>query len=72
MIIPGKNGADHPSGQFSNYRNPPTRASRLLTVHVTMIVLAAAVVALRLISRYVVVKNPGWDDHMIIVAMVNG
>ncbi|MCJ1465700.1 hypothetical protein MMC07_004319 [Pseudocyphellaria aurata] len=33
---------------------------------------AAIVVILRLISRYLVLKNPGWDDYMIIVAMILG
>lgn len=72
MIIPGRNGSSPASGHLPNHINPATRVSKLLITHVTMIVLAAVVVALRLITRYVVVKNPGWDDYMIIVAMVSG
>lgn len=70
MIIPGRDGSTDTSGPLPN-TNPPTRVSRLLTTHVTMVVLAAVVVALRLITRYFVVKSPGWDDYMIIIAMVN-
>lgn len=72
MIIPGRDGSTDTSGPLPNYTNPATRVSRLLTTHVTMVVLAAIVVALRLITRYLVVKNPGWDDYMIIIAMVSG
>ena len=72
MIIPGRDGSTDTSAPLPDYTNPAIRVSKLLTTHVTMVVLAAIVVALRLITRYLVVKNPGWDDYMIIVAMVNG
>lgn len=72
MIIPGRNDSSYAAGHLPNYINPPSRVSRLLIVHVTTIVFAAVVVTLRLITRYLVVKNPGWDDYMIIVALVNG
>lgn len=72
MILPVRYSSSNVSSHWSNSINPPTNASRLLITHVTMMVFAAIVVALRLITRYLVVKNPGWDDYMIIVAMVNG
>lgn len=68
MSISEVNSLDH----VPNYVDPSTRTAELLTIHITMIALASLVVALRLISRYLVVKNPGWDDYMIILAMVNG
>ena len=70
MIIPAKHGSNDTSGPLASYTKPATGVSRLLTTHITMVVLAAIVVALRLISRYLVVKNPGWDDYMIMIAMV--
>lgn len=72
MIIPGRNGSRYAAGHLPNYINPPTRVSKLLIVHVTTIVLTTVVVTLRLITRYLILKNPGWDDYMIIVALVNG
>ena len=50
--------------------NPPTRVVELLASQLTMIILALTIVALRLIGRFFVNKNPGWDDYAIIAATV--
>lgn len=49
---------------------PPVRTAELLACQLTMITLAISIVILRLISRYVVLKKPGWDDYAIMVATV--
>lgn len=51
--------------------NRPTRVAALLASQLTMIILTLAIVILRLIARFFVDKNPGWDDHAIIAATVN-
>lgn len=50
--------------------NHPTRVVDLLASQLTMIILALTIVALRLVSRFFVDKNPGWDDYAIIAATV--
>ncbi len=50
--------------------NPPSRRTELIAVQVSMTAAALLIVALRLISRYMILKSPGWDDYAITVAMV--
>ena len=54
----------------SIHDNTPTRRTELIAVQVSMTAVALLLVALRLISRYMIIKSPGWDDYAIIVAMV--
>lgn len=42
-----------------------TRSAELLSVQISMAAVAVLAVALRLISRFLVLKNPGWDDYII-------
>ena len=53
-----------------DYIAPPVRTAELLACQLTMITLAISIVVLRLISRYVVLKKPGWDDYAVMVATV--
>lgn len=53
-----------------NHINPPNRAVELLTIELTLTVIAILFVVLRLISRYLITKTPGWDDYLIVVATV--
>ena len=50
--------------------NPPSRRTELIAVQVSMTAVALLIVALRLISRYMILKSPGWDDYAIMAAMV--
>ncbi len=72
MVTVGRNISNPASNHQPNYTSPSTRTTELVLIHITMIMLASLVVGLRLICRYVVLNNPGWDDYLIIVAMVNG
>lgn len=58
------------SSQNLTSDNPPTRRTQLLAVQISMTVLALLVGTLRLVSRYMVAKNPWYDDQLICVAMV--
>jgi hypothetical protein len=60
----------NPLGDVPHQTNPPTRVVDLLASQLTMIILALTIVALRLVSRFFVDKNPGWDDYAIIAATV--
>lgn len=46
------------------------RRPQLLVVQVSLISVATLVVALRLFTRYVIIKSPGADDYAIVVALV--
>ena len=50
--------------------NLPNRRAEMLSVQITMAVLAMLAVVLRLISRFLVVRNPGWDDYIMIMGTV--
>lgn len=52
-------------------QGPPDRRTRLLAVQVSLISLATLVVALRLFTRFFVLKSPGWDDLAISVGLVS-
>ena len=62
---------ENPAGNLRDRVNQPTRVVDLLTSQLTMVVLALSIVALRLIGRFFVNKNPGWDDYAIFAATVN-
>lgn len=61
----------NPIGHVTRQVKHPTRVVDLLASQLTMIILALSIVALRLIGRFFVDKNPGWDDYAIIAATVN-
>lgn len=44
-----------------------TRSAELLSVQISMAAVAVLAVALRLISRFLILKNPGWDDYIMIL-----
>lgn len=48
----------------------PTRGPTVLGVTAATLVLCSLFVGLRLISRFAVVRKPGWDDYTIIVAWI--
>ena len=62
---------ENPTIKMIRQVNRPNRVVDLLASQLTMIILALSIVALRLISRFFVDKNPGWDDCAIIAATVN-
>ena len=49
---------------------PPKQRTVLIAVQVALTAAALLIVALRLISRYMILKSPGWDDYAITAAMV--
>lgn len=51
--------------------HPPSRKLELVIVQSTLVGLAFFIVGLRLITRYLIVKRPGWDDHAIVFATVH-
>ena len=46
------------------------RRLQLLAVQVSLICVATFIVALRLFTRYMIIKSPGWDDLAISFALV--
>lgn len=68
MSIPMDGGST--LGSVTRQTKPPTRVVDLLAAQLTMIILALSIVALRLVGRFFVDKNPGWDDYIIIAATV--
>ena len=47
------------------------REIRFFIVQILIIALTFVIVALRLLCRFFISNNPGWDDYVIIVAMVD-
>jgi hypothetical protein len=66
MSMTGRQAPTH----IPNFTNPPSERTKFITIQVSMTALAFLFVSLRLISRYMIIKSPGWDDHTIMVAMV--
>lgn len=48
------------------------RRAELLSVQISMAAVAVFAVALRLITRFLILKCPGWDDYIIILGMCLG
>ncbi|KAK0514454.1 hypothetical protein JMJ35_003071 [Cladonia borealis] len=48
----------------------PSTRTVLIAVQVSMTATALLIVALRLISRYMILKSPGWDDYATTAAMI--
>jgi len=69
--VPMLAAGGQPPDITSSYTNPPNKRTELLTIHISLTALALLVVALRLVSRYMIVRSPGWDDHAILAAMVS-
>lgn len=44
---------------------------QLLAVQISLVGLAALVVALRLFTRFFILKSPGWDDLAISIGLVS-
>lgn len=61
---------ENPAGNLTDQVNQATRAVDLLSSQLTMIILALSIVTLRLIGKFFVDRNPGWDDYAIIAATV--
>lgn len=55
-----------------NYINPETRGDGLVIVNVVTIVLAGVVVILRLYTRLRITGSFGFDDLLILFALVRG
>lgn len=53
-----------------NYVDPETRGPTLLIAELTIMPLAFVVLALRLYCRIIKVRNSGWDDWLMVIAMV--
>jgi hypothetical protein len=53
-----------------NYANPETKGWGLVILVIVLLALAYIVVAMRLIARFKLAKNPGIDDGLIIFNMV--
>lgn len=52
--------------------HPVNRRAELLSVQVSMAAVAVLVVALRLVSRFVILRSPGWDDYIITMGTASG
>ena len=50
--------------------HPPWRGLELVTVESILIGFSLLIVGLRLITRFLIVKSPGWDDYAVILATV--
>lgn len=48
----------------------PTRGPVVLGVSAATLALCSVFVALRLISRFLVVRRPGWDDYTMLLAWI--
>lgn len=48
----------------------PTRGPVVMGVSAATLALCSVFVGLRLVSRFFVVRRPGWDDYIMIVAWV--
>jgi hypothetical protein len=48
--------------------NEPSRAPAVLAVSAATLACSSVFVFFRLVSRFAVVKKPGWDDYTIILA----
>lgn len=46
------------------------RRAEFLSVQISMAAVAVFAVVLRLISRFMVTKSPGWDDYIIAMGAV--
>lgn len=51
-------------------RRTDTKQPTALAVVITFTVLAFISVSLRYFTRFITIKNPGWDDYIVGVAMV--
>ena len=58
-------------GYDDNLQSPVDRRSQLLVVQTSLISLATFIVALRLFTRFFVLKSPGWDDLAISIGLVS-
>ena len=61
---------EQPPVYASMDKDPPSKRTVLIAVQVSMTAAALLIVALRLISRYMILKSPGWDDYATTAAMV--
>ncbi|KAK1832517.1 hypothetical protein QBC39DRAFT_223072, partial [Podospora conica] len=55
-----------------NYINPETRGLALVIVEITILPIVLIILALRLYVRVFVVKKPGWDDWLMLLASIFG
>ena len=53
-----------------NYVNPVSRGQGLLITQIVLVPLALLVLVARLYVRLYMVKRPGWDDWLMVMAMV--
>ena len=58
-------------GYDDNLQRPVDRRSQLLVVQTSLISLATFIVALRLFTRFFILKSPGWDDLAISIGLVS-
>lgn len=48
----------------------PNQRAEFLSIQISMAAVAVFFVALRLVSRFLIAKSPGWDDHVLILGTV--
>jgi hypothetical protein len=53
-----------------NYTNPVTRGTALYVIAIILSVVSVLIVAARLWARLVIVRKPGLDDGLVVVALV--
>jgi hypothetical protein len=53
-----------------NYVDPATRGNALVVTVTFLTILATLIVAARIWARFVLVRQPGLDDGLIVVALV--
>ena|SRR6266498_529200 len=53
-----------------NYVDPVTRGNALVVISILLTVLSALIVAARVWARFVLIRKPGLDDGLIVVALV--
>ncbi|KAI7777789.1 hypothetical protein LA080_003066 [Diaporthe eres] len=70
-LVPASSAADHRTYSDDGL-SWPNRKSDFVGTLVSLLVLAWAAVALRLYTRFRIVRAPGWDDLLIGIALVTG
>ena len=51
-----------PPGLSSNFIDPPSKASWDIVTQTVCLTTATALVAMRIYTKFKVLRNPGWDD----------
>lgn len=54
-----------------NYINPESRGPALLIIELITLIIALIALIIRLYVKFILLRKPGWDDHLMITAAVS-